>query len=153
METPQRTKLKIAGMTCANCTAAIQRSIGGLEGVGEVDVNLASETASVEYDPDQVSISEMEQAVVDAGYEVISDMAVIKVGGMTCANCTAHIEKALGALDGVSHVTVNLGTEKAHVNYRAPRTRWRPTRRRKPFVATWPESATGSSLASPFPSP
>jgi len=121
VETPKRTKIRISGMTCANCTAAIQRSIGGLEGVNEVDVNLASETASVEYDPDHVSISDMEQAVVDAGYEVITDVAVIKVGGMTCANCTAAIEKALGALDGVSHVSVNLGTEKAHVSYN-PRT-------------------------------
>jgi Cu+-exporting ATPase len=121
METPQRTQLKIAGMTCANCTAAIQRSIGGLEGVDDVDVNLASETAAVVYDPEMVSISDMEQAVVEAGYEVISDTAVIKVGGMTCANCTAAIEKSLKALDGVSHATANLGTEKVHVSYN-PRT-------------------------------
>ena len=121
VETPKRTKLRISGMTCANCTAAIQRSIGDLEGVNEVDVNLANETASVVYYPELVTITDMEQAVVNAGYEVISDTAVIKVGGMTCANCTAAIEKALGALDGVSHVSVNLGTEKAHVSYN-PRT-------------------------------
>ena len=108
-------------MTCANCTAAIKRSIGDLEGVNEVDVNLATETATVEYDPDHVSMADMEQAVVDAGYEVITDTAVIKVGGMTCANCTTAIEKALGALDGVSHVNANLGTEKVHVSYN-PRT-------------------------------
>ncbi|MCK5414012.1 MAG: copper ion binding protein, partial [Thermoplasmata archaeon] len=117
METPQRTKLKISGMTCANCTAAIERSIGGLEGVDSVDVNLGNETAMVDYDPALVTIGDMEKAVVDAGYEVISDTTVIKVGGMTCANCTAAIEKALAGLDGVSHVTVNLGTEKAYVSY------------------------------------
>jgi Cu+-exporting ATPase len=121
MESVQQTKLKISGMTCANCTAAIERSIGGLAGVDTVDVNLATETAIVDYVPDLISISEMEQAVVDAGYEVISETAVIKVGGMTCANCTATIEKAIGALDGVSHVTVNLGNEKAYVSYN-PRT-------------------------------
>ncbi len=104
-------------MTCANCTNAIKVSIGKLEGVEEVDVNLASETAAVSYDPDQVSISQMEQAVVDAGYQVVSDTAVIKVGGMTCANCVTTIERTLEALDGVSHVSVNLGTEKAHVSY------------------------------------
>jgi len=121
METPRTAKLKIAGMTCANCTAAIGRSLGGLDGVGEVDVNLASETAMVEYDPDRVTLSDMEQAVVDAGYQVISDTAIIKVGGMTCANCVTTIERALGALDGVSDVSVNLGTEKALVSYN-PRT-------------------------------
>jgi Cu+-exporting ATPase len=120
-DAPQRTKLKIAGMTCANCTAAIERSIGGLEGVSAVDVNLAAETAMVEYDSEKVKLSQMEQAVVDAGYEVISESAIIKIGGMTCANCTAAIEKAIMALDGVSSVSVNLGTEKAIVNYN-PRT-------------------------------
>jgi len=117
METPQRTQLKISGMTCANCTAAIERSIGGLEGVGNVDVNLGNETAMVDYDPALVTIGDMEQAVVDAGYEVISESVVIKVGGMTCANCTTAIEKTLMSLDGVSSVTANLGTEKAYVNY------------------------------------
>ena len=121
MEPPERTQLKISGMTCANCTSAIERSIGGLEGVGSVDVNLGNETAMVDYDPALVTITDMEQAVVDAGYEVISDSAVIKVGGMTCANCTTAIEKALGSLDGVSHVNANLGNEKVYVSYN-PRT-------------------------------
>jgi Cu+-exporting ATPase len=59
--------------------------------------------------------------VEEAGYGVISDSTVIKVGGMTCANCVATIEKAIGALDGVSSVRVNLGNERAYVDYN-PRT-------------------------------
>ncbi len=121
METPERTQLKTSGTTRANCTSAIERSIGGLEGVGSVDVNLGNETAMVDYDPALVTIADMEAAVVDAGYEVISESAVIKVGGMTCANCTTAIEKALGSMDGVSHVNANLGNEKVYVTYN-PRT-------------------------------
>jgi Cu+-exporting ATPase len=103
------------------CHREVERSIGGLEGVDSVDVNLGNETAMVDYDPALVTIADMEAAVVDAGYEVISESAVIKVGGMTCANCTTAIEKALGSMDGVSHVNANLGNEKVYVSYN-PRT-------------------------------
>ncbi|GMO47010.1 MAG: heavy metal translocating P-type ATPase [Termitinemataceae bacterium] len=43
----------------------------------------------------------------------------IPVGGMTCAACSARVEKALAKLIGVQTVTVNLATEKASVNFDA----------------------------------
>jgi Cu+-exporting ATPase len=41
MNNPERTKLKLTGLTCANCATTIERSIRGLEGVSDVNVNLA----------------------------------------------------------------------------------------------------------------
>ena len=38
-----------------------------------------------------------------------------KVSGMTCASCVARVEKALNAVPGVEHASLNLATEKAHV--------------------------------------
>jgi len=43
--------------------------------------------------------------------------ATIAVGGMTCASCVRRVEKAIGRLDGVAGVSVNLATEKANVAY------------------------------------
>jgi len=43
--------------------------------------------------------------------------ATIKVGGMTCAMCSKAIENAVGDIDGVSDVSVNLASEKAHVSF------------------------------------
>ncbi len=117
MEPQERTKLKITGMTCANCVNTIVKSVGSLEGVSDVDVNLGTETAMVDFDPQKVSITDMEKAVVDAGYGVVSETVVIKVGGMTCANCVKSIETAVAGLDGVSNVRVNLGNERAYVDY------------------------------------
>src|SRR3990172_748406 len=41
----------------------------------------------------------------------------LPVSGMTCASCVAHVEKAIGGLDGVQQVTVNLAAAKASVEY------------------------------------
>src|SRR3990172_7338062 len=41
----------------------------------------------------------------------------LPVGGMTCASCVSHVERALKDLPGVSNVVVNLGTNKASLRY------------------------------------
>ncbi len=45
------------------------------------------------------------------------DALDISIQGMTCASCVLRVEKALKAVPGVSAATVNLATERAHVNW------------------------------------
>ena len=61
----------IRGMTCAACAQRVEKTIRKLEGVAEVSVNLATEKATVTYDPDQVQVSVMKEAVEKAGYEAL----------------------------------------------------------------------------------
>lgn len=63
-------RFKITGMTCASCVANNEKAIGDLPGVGKVIVNLATETAQVEYSPDITSLAEIKKAVKDIGYGV-----------------------------------------------------------------------------------
>jgi Cu+-exporting ATPase len=116
-EQTKKAELRVAGMTCAMCTATIKKSLMSLDAVLHADVNLGTEMAVVEYDPSKVRVGDLEKAVTDAGYEVVNERVTLKVGGMTCAMCVKTIESALGALDGVSQATVNLGAEKAYVTY------------------------------------
>jgi Cu+-exporting ATPase len=60
--------LAIGGMTCASCVARVERKLGKLSGVQTAMVNLASERASVTYDPALVSPAQMISAVEAAGY-------------------------------------------------------------------------------------
>ncbi|HSD56797.1 MAG TPA: heavy metal translocating P-type ATPase [Methanotrichaceae archaeon] len=113
----KKAELKIAGMVCAACSSAIEKSLGNLEGVYQAQVNLATESASVEYDPKKVTLTGLEKAVRDAGYEVIDEHVVLKVGGMVCAMCVGALEIALKKLDGVTDARVNLAAEKAYVTY------------------------------------
>ncbi len=71
VETQREILMPISGMTCASCANAVQRSIGKLEGVKEVNVNYATEKAKVVYDSSQIQISEIKNAVAKAGYKAL----------------------------------------------------------------------------------
>ena len=104
-------------MHCATCAITVEESLSKIKDVSTVQVNFGTDTAHVEFDPAKVSLSELEKAVKDAGYDVVNQEVTIKIGGMVCATCVETIETALRALPGVISATVNLGTEKAYVTY------------------------------------
>lgn len=62
--------MKIEGMMCPHCQAAVTKALNGIEGV-KAEVNLEKKEAYVEA-PDSVSKEDLTKAVVDAGYEVVS---------------------------------------------------------------------------------
>ncbi len=109
--------MRIGGMSCAGCALKIEDALKKIEGVDSTSVNLATGKASVEYDPQKVKFSTIEEAIVNAGYQVLHEELIIKIGGMTCAMCAKTIESRLRQLEGVSNATVNLGAEKAYIYY------------------------------------
>ncbi|MBN1110162.1 MAG: copper-translocating P-type ATPase [Methanomassiliicoccales archaeon] len=113
----------VTGMTCATCAGTVTDSLKELEGVLEANVNLATEKASVTYDPERVDLPRMQRAVEEAGYGVIINELDLSVAGMSCATCAQTIERSVGALEGVFQATVNLVTEKLNVRYDPQRVR------------------------------
>ncbi len=111
----KKAEIKISGMSCATCAITIEKSLSSLEGVNHAKVNLGTETAVVEYDPEKVDMGSLEKAVKSAGYDVVNGKATVKMGGMTCASCVRTIENALKRLDGIVEVNVNPGAEKAYI--------------------------------------
>jgi Cu+-exporting ATPase len=114
--------LKLAGMHCATCSVTIEEAIAGIGKGTTAKANFGTDSARVEYDPDRVGLQEIEKVVKEAGYEVINQEVVLKVGGMVCATCVETIEKALSSLPGVIQARVNLATEKAYVTYNSSAT-------------------------------
>jgi Cu+-exporting ATPase len=117
MTTDKKADIKVRGMVCAACTSTIEKSLRSLDGVSHAQVNLGTEIASLEYDPKKLKLSDLEKAVRDAGYDVIDEKVVLKIGGMVCAMCVEALETALKKLDGVTDVRINLASEKAYVTY------------------------------------
>ena len=113
----KRAELKVSGMVCAACTAAIEKALTSLDDVVLAQVNLGTEIASVEYDPERLKLSDLEKAIRDTGYDVIDEKVVLKIGGMVCAMCVGALEIALKKLDGVVDVRVNLAAEKAYITF------------------------------------
>jgi Cu+-exporting ATPase len=109
--------LPITGMTCASCVRRVERTLGKVPGVAAASVNLATEQATVSYDPATVRLADLEGAVERAGYGVRREEVVLPVTGMTCASCVRRVERALGKVPGVGAVAVNLATERATVEF------------------------------------
>lgn len=65
----ERVDLKISGMNCAACANRIEKKLGGLSGVFRASVNFALEWATVEYNPAQISVADLQKAVAEIGYK------------------------------------------------------------------------------------
>lgn len=113
--------IKITGMTCAACAARVEKVVGKMAGISDASVNFATENLSVEYDEAETSRQKIDEAIEKAGYGTVEITTInevtIPIGGMTCAACSARVEKVLNKLEGVTAATVNLATEKATVHY------------------------------------
>ena len=60
-------QLPITGMTCASCVRRVEKALHKVEGVAEASVNLATEKATVSYDPTRVDLDALRGAVEKAG--------------------------------------------------------------------------------------
>ncbi|MBE2269886.1 MAG: copper-translocating P-type ATPase [Anaerolinea sp.] len=116
-EAIKQIELPITGMTCASCVRNVERALTKTEGVDGATVNLATERASVQFDPQTVSVPQIVERVKNAGYGVATASIELPITGMTCASCVRNVERAIGKQPGVLEVAVNLATEKATVQY------------------------------------
>ncbi|WP_449459073.1 heavy metal translocating P-type ATPase [Streptococcus suis] len=109
----------VTGMTCASCAMTVEKAVSKLAGIEEASVNLATEKLSVSYDEKFLGLEDIRQAVEKAGYQLVDNLVTesYDISGMTCASCAMTVEKALGKLEGVEEVSVNLATEKATIRY------------------------------------
>ena len=110
---PTQFDLPIDGMTCASCAGRVEKALTKVPGVRSVNVNLATEQARIEAPVD--SLPALVEAVQQAGYSVPAHSLELDISGMTCASCAGRVEKALAKVAGVKSVSVNLATERAHI--------------------------------------
>jgi Cu+-exporting ATPase len=68
--TAERVDLPVSGMTCAACARAIERTLSATAGVERASVNLATNTATVEFDAARTGVSDFIGAIEDLGYGV-----------------------------------------------------------------------------------
>ena len=67
---PERVDLPVSGMMCAACARSIERTLSGTAGVERAHVNLATNTATVEYDPARATVRDFVGAIEELGYGV-----------------------------------------------------------------------------------
>jgi len=109
--------LPVTGMTCANCVATIERNVKKLDGVSSAAVNLASERATVTYDPSLLNLDGIVARVRKAGYDVATGDADVALKHLSDSTDAARLEKLLQSTEGIVDVKVNLAAEKVLVKY------------------------------------
>ena len=110
-------KYKIGGMTCSACSNRVERGIKKMNGILDANVNLTTETLTVNFDESKLSSEDIEKKVESLGYSVIKNIKThtYKVEGMTCAVCAGRVEKVTKKIEGVQKSFVNLTTEKLSI--------------------------------------
>jgi copper chaperone len=68
----ETTTIKIKGMTCGACVAAVGRVLHAMHGVEKVDVSLERGEASIEFDRAEVAEEDLRAAIEEAGYDVLA---------------------------------------------------------------------------------
>jgi P-type Cu+ transporter len=113
----RRIEFPVTGMSCASCVARIEKGLSGMNGIVDARANLATQRATVTYDPSRVHVADFVSTIKDMGYEAGLDKVTFPVRGMSCASCVKKVEGALSGLEGVVTATVNFATERATVQY------------------------------------
>lgn len=119
----KKENIKITGMTCASCAMRIEKKIGKADGVSSIGVNLANESATVIFDDTILNREILSKKIEELGYGVIKEESEklkkieIKISGMTCASCSARVERVVKKIEGIKEISVNLATEKAFVEF------------------------------------
>ena len=108
-------------MTGAAGVHDVSAALRAVAGVAGVSVNLAAGQATVQFaaagSAPRPRVAELSAALAAAGYSVPPARAVYPVSGMTCAACVHHVTGAIGAVPGVSGVSVNLASATAAVTH------------------------------------
>ncbi len=125
----QEMTFAVGGMTCASCSALIEKALPKTDGVESASVNLATEKLVARFDPTKVDAAAIAEAVAKLGYTATplektgpataapSGKVTLSITGMHCASCSALIEKALTRMPGVQSATVNLALETGTVEF------------------------------------
>ena len=76
---PSEQQLEIEGMTCASCVRRVTKAISRVEGVEDANVNLATETALVHFDPTRTDLAEISAAIEKAGYQAVLRSSTVDI--------------------------------------------------------------------------
>ncbi|WP_280771947.1 heavy metal translocating P-type ATPase [Salipaludibacillus daqingensis] len=112
----KKIQLPVQGMTCASCSSRIEKVLNKQEGV-EATVNLTMEKATVQYDDEKYTMQDAVDKIEKLGFKVEEEKLDLAIEGMTCAACSARIEKVVSKLDGVHQASVNLTMERGNITY------------------------------------
>lgn len=62
--------LNVEGMSCSHCENSVKKSVGALNGVEKVEVDLKGKKVTVDFDSEKVQLQNIKNTIEDQGYDV-----------------------------------------------------------------------------------
>jgi Cu+-exporting ATPase len=77
-EPVRKETLKVEDMTCQSCVRRVEKVVSKLDGVKQVNVNLATEKAVIEFEPRNIKLSEIQSTINKAGYKTSKEIKKVE---------------------------------------------------------------------------
>ena len=111
-------RFSVPEMDCGSCAGKVENSVARVDGVEDIDPNVATGTLTVAYAEGETAPGEIADRVEAAGYTVASrEAARFTVPGMDCPSCAGTVESALSGVDGVTDCDAQPTTGRVTVSY------------------------------------
>lgn len=117
MSTIKQITLPILGMTCANCVAAVEKTLDQQNGIEKVLVNLSSERAFVSYDLEHINLNDIIATIEGAGYKVATGNINMTLAGLNDPANQRAIEKRMAESFGIIESHANIASERLSLIY------------------------------------
>ena len=114
---PEMLEIPVEGMSCAACSARLEKRLGALDGVLRANVNLALERAQVEFVPALVTPADITKRVEKTGFRVPHSHVEFTIEGIEAAADAAGLKEQLSGLEGVVSAGVDLSTGHGRVEF------------------------------------
>ena len=108
--------IPVDGMHCSSCSLLVEKSLGKLDEVDSINVDLNTNKAHMVLN-DKISPDIIDKTVESVGFTVPKEEVVIQIDGMHCASCVNNVERFLPRVDGVVEANANLSNQKVTIKY------------------------------------
>ncbi|HEX9250674.1 MAG TPA: heavy metal translocating P-type ATPase, partial [Ignavibacteriaceae bacterium] len=106
--------LPVEGMTCASCVARVEKAVAKFDGVTSVNVNLATEKVSMEYDPSVVDLKKLAETIEDIGYKL--DLSALEKSNKSSEEKSGYVDTHLKELKSELTIAIILSVPIVIIN-------------------------------------
>lgn len=125
----QTTSFTIPGMGSDHCAGLVRTSLNRLDGVSDIQTNIAAHRARVTYDENKLSAADLKAAIERGGYEVedsaggqASRDVRLTVPGMGSDHCAGLVSGSIRRLPGIEKLDTNISNHRVRVTFDAGQT-------------------------------
>jgi copper chaperone CopZ len=97
-------KLAVTGLEKEGLAATTKVKLGAMAGISQCGACDKSGTVMVKYDPEKMTVADIEKAVAANGLKITGHKTAMKVKGLACQSCSNHLTTVLGKTEGIVNV-------------------------------------------------